>query len=159
MIWAHRGDRNFGKLLAALSKQIWGVPREVAGDTILAVTKGEDIRAIVAFHNFDADNGVMEISAAGEPGRWLSRSVLKEIFGYVFKQCDCQAAVMRCDPDDKVMARISKAYGFTSHLLPHMRGTGKSEAVYVLAKQDWLRNGFHKEKSNGQKLASPYSTA
>lgn len=146
MIWSQRGDRNFSLFLGSLSRCIWGEPREIAGDTILAVTIGRQIEGLVAFHNYDPAAGTMEISAAAETPRWLNRRVLKEIFGYIFDQCDCQAAVMRCDPDDRTMSRIATAYGFQRYDIPRLRGRNKSEAIYILSEEDWRSNGFHKER-------------
>ena len=145
MIWAQRGDSNFDLLRSALSHHIWGEPREIAGDTILAVTIGDDVVGLVAFHNYDAAAETMEISAAAETPRWLSRRVLKEIFGYIFDQCECQAAIMRCDPEDVTMYRIASAYGFNRYDIPRLRGRDKSEAIYILSEEDWRSNGFHKE--------------
>ena len=146
-------------LLAALSNGIWGEPREIAGDTILAVTKGENVVGIVAFHNYDAHAGVMEMSAAAETPRWLSRKVLAEMFGYVFEECGCQAAVLRCDPKDKRMERIATAYGFKRYEIPRLRGRDKSEAIYVLGDDEWRANGYHRKVENGQKFTKTDATA
>ena len=145
MIWAQRGDPNFRVLLAGLSSAIWGEPREVAGDTILALTDGEDVIGIVAFHNYDAKAGVMELSAAAETPRWLTRRDLHAVFSCVFNQCGCPAAILRCAPEDLRMARIATAYGFKRYEIPRLRGRDESEIVYVLGDDQWRANGFHKE--------------
>lgn len=143
MIWAQRGDGMFPLFLDFLSQRIWGERREIAGDTLLGVPIGGSIRAVVAFHNYDQDAGVMEISAASDSVSWMRRSVMREVFGYIFDQCGCQAAVMRCDPDDDRMSHIAQGLGFERFDLPRLRGRDKSEAIYILADDVWRKGKFH----------------
>lgn len=115
----------------------------------MAVAHGEEIVAGMVYCNYDKDAGVVEISGAADTPRWLTRPVLHEMFSYAFDELGCQAVVMRVDPGNSRLDRMLRAYGFTRHDLPRMRGREKAEAIYILGDDIWRANGFHKEKSDG----------
>lgn len=153
MIWLQDGDALFLPLRRFITLKVWGDNRDIPGNTIAAVVIDGEIRAAVIFQNFDAHSGVMEITAASDDSRWMSRSVINDVFGYVFDQCECQAAVMRCDPEDERMSKIAQGLGFQRFDIPRLRGRHKAEAIYVLGDDEFRQGRFHKGKTYGQKRA------
>lgn len=105
--------------------------------------------AAVLFNNWDKDAGVIELVAASDSARWLTRPVLLDMFSFAFDQIKCQAALLRCDPENTRLARILTSYGFTRHDIPRLRGRDKAEALYILGDDEWRTNGFHKENAHG----------
>lgn len=116
---------------------------------ILAVADGTDLVGAVLFHNYDPRHGTIEISAASDSKRWLTRPILREMFGFPFGQLGCQAVIARMDAD-RPLVRIFTAYGFKKYEIPRLRGRDTVEAVMVLSDDDWRANGFHKEYADGQ---------
>lgn len=153
MIWVHHSDPRYAVLTAFIAQKIWGNPRPMSDGT-LAVSVTQRGMAVVLFHNWDAAAGVIEITAASDDPRWLSRPVLWELFNYPFATLGCQAVVARIDPERDRLARIFTAYGFKRYDLPRLRGRNKGEAVLILGDDDWRANGFHKEHAHGQISAS-----
>lgn len=145
-IWVHVNENPdaHGAMIEFLSSRIWGDGRKINADTIMGVADGENIIAGVAFHNYDATQGVIEVSAASETPRWLTRPILKALFDYPFDQLGCGVVVARIDPDNKRLDRIFTAYGFSKHVIPDLRGKGKAEVVLTLTDDAWRANGFHK---------------
>lgn len=145
-----RGSMDFEAVERFVSTKIFGHEKKMFGDTAI-VSLGSDgrPRGAAVFQNYNAKHGTIEISAAAISPRWLSRGILREMFGYAFDQLKCQAVVLLCDPDDKVMGRIAPAYGFKRYDIPRLRGRDKAEAVFVLADDDWRGNKFQKEPVNG----------
>lgn len=121
--------------------------------TILAVADGAQIVGAVLFHNYDPQHGTIEISAASDSKRWLTRPVLQAMFAFAFDQIGCQAVIARMDAG-KPLTRIFTAYGFKRYDIPRLRGRNTVEAVMVLADDDWRANGFHKEFAHGQERTS-----
>lgn len=149
-LWLQRGQSGFDCVERFISSRIWGASRHMLGDTaILSVGDDGGMSGAAMYQNYDTYNGTIEISAAAVSPGWLSRRVLYEMFEYPFEQLGCQAVVMRCDPEDKRIARIFGAYGFNRYDIPRLRGRDKAEAIYVLADDDWRSNGFHKENADG----------
>ena len=149
-IWMHRGTSEFDAVERFISAKIWGKPKVIPGDTIIAAAdKAGNALGAAIYQNYYPDTGVIEMSAASVSPRWLTRPFLREMFGYPFNQLGCQAVVLRCDVDNTRLDRILKAYGFTRHDVPRLRGRNRDEAIYVLAEEVWRANGFHKETANG----------
>lgn len=148
MIWAYPGDAAYAPLVSFLTQRIWGRDVAMSPGTALGITHGETVSAVVLFHNYDPDAGVIEISAASDSKRWLTRPVLRAIFGYAFNGLRCQAVVARTDQAS--VARIFTAYGFQRFDLPRLRGRNKGETVLILGDDDWRANGFHKDYDDGQ---------
>lgn len=64
---------------------------------------------VVAVWNFDGTG--CEAGWFGEPG-WLSRSLLRAVFGYVFGQVGCERITGRIDDTNTVAVEQSKRLGF-----------------------------------------------
>ena len=147
-VWFHN-DENFDKVCAFVARRIWGKEKPFFGNTAMGVVDGERLVAGLVFQNFDDEAGVIEISAASDSKRWLTRPVLFDMFSYVFTQLGCQAVVLRCDPENTRLGRILTAYGFDRHDIPRLRGRNKTEALFILGDDVWRANGFHKENEHG----------
>lgn len=136
------------ELYAALerfvSERVWGKFREFGQGRARAIVENGTVIAAVIFNNYDEDAGVIEISAASDSRRWLTRPVLKEIFDYPFNGLGCQAVVARGDSRNSAVARIFPAYGFKRYDIPRLRGRDTVEAIYVLTDDDWRKSKFHK---------------
>lgn len=113
--------------------------------TVMAVADGPEIIGACLFHNWDVDAGVIELTSASLSAKWLTRPVLREMFGYAFDELKCQAVVLRVDPDNTRMCRIASAFGFKRHDIPRLRGRNKAEALFILGDDDWRGGRFFKE--------------
>lgn len=143
VIWAHPSQ---GPLYSALERflcaRIWGEIRPMPAGTIMAVQRDGNIIGACLFANYDPEAGVIEMMSASVDARWLSRPVLREMFGFAFGQLGCQAAVLRVDPENARMLRIGKAYGFQRYDIPRLRGRNKAEALLVLGDDEWRSGRF-----------------
>lgn len=110
----------------------------------MAVIDADKVAAVAVFHAYDRDAGVIQISAASDSKRWLSRPVMLAMFRYAFHTLGCQVAVCRIDPDNAGLDRILRAYGFERFYIPRLRGRDKGEAVMLLTQEAWAGNGFHR---------------
>lgn len=145
-----RSDSDQGRAVVAfMAQRIWGESRDMPAGEVMAVLDGETLAGAVLFHNYEPRAGLLEMSGAAASKRWLTRPVLREMFGYPFGQLGCQAVIMRCDPTDKPLSRILTSYGFKRYEIPRLRGRLKAEAFFVLSDDDWRENGFHKENAHG----------
>lgn len=126
---------------------IWGADRGFGPGVAMGVFDDENcLAAAIIYHNNDDWASIIEYSGAGENPRWLTRDVMFEMFNYPFNRLGKNAVFTRIGIENAQLGRIYKWYGFTEHEVPHMRGPGKSEFVYVLTREAWLANGKHKGK-------------
>lgn len=145
ILWADHGDPHYGALVDFITTRIWGGPREMTGGTVMAVAEGQTIIGACLFHNWQPDEGVIELTSASVSPRWLNRSVLQAMFAYAFDRLRCQAAVMRVDPENARMCRIAEAFGFKRYDIPRLRGRDKAEALFILGDDEWRSGKFAKE--------------
>ncbi|WP_367727351.1 GNAT family N-acetyltransferase [Agrobacterium radiobacter] len=126
---------------------IWpGKLRDFGNCQALAVFENGDLIAGMIYHNYEPEAGVIEISGAGTSKRWLTRETLRKMFAYPFEECDCQAVVMRVDPDDAPLRRMLTAYGFELYVIPRLRGRDKDENVFLLTDDAWVSNKFNRKR-------------
>lgn len=107
----------------------------------MAVMDGETLLGAVVFHNYSPEAGVMEMSAAADSPRWLTRKTLYAMHDYIFQHC--QLAVMRVSENNKRMLGIAERYGYTPFRIPRLRGRGEAEVILTLGDDEWKRGKFH----------------
>lgn len=135
----------YAPLVRFITERIWGREQPMTEGTVMAVTDEGQIIGACLFHNWQPDEGVIELTSASASPRWLSRPVLRAMFGYAFDDLKCQAAVMRVDPDNKRMCRMAAAFGFKRYDIPRLRGRDKAEALFILGDDEWRAGKFCKE--------------
>lgn len=132
-------------LVGFITSRIWGREVPMTEGTVMAVAEGKQIIGACLFHNWQPDEGVIELTSASVSPRWLNRRVLRAMFGYAFDTLKCQAAVMRVDPANVRMCRIASAFGFKRYDIPRLRGRDKAEALFILGDDEWREGKFFKE--------------
>lgn len=131
-------------LVRYVDSRIGGTGLGFGNCQVLGIFEGATLAAAVVFHNFDPRAGVIEMSAAANNRRWLTRRVLAEIFGYTFDQAGCQMVVMRVSERNTHMCRIARAYGFEGVRIPRLRGLDEAEIVFTLTDDAWRASRWHK---------------
>ncbi len=114
-----------------------GCERGFVDFTSMGVTEGTKLTAGVVFHNYAPEAGVIELSAASTSKRWLTRPVLKAMFGYPLDEIGCQMAVLRVSERNTGMIEIARRFGFDSYRIPRLRGRGEAEIIFTLTDNDW----------------------
>lgn len=112
--------------------------------TTMGVFDGETLIGVTVFHNYQPQDGVIEISGASASARWLPRGILFEKFSYIFDQLGCQLCVMRVSERNARMIAVARKYGFTGYLIPRLRGRDEAEWVFTLADDEWRNSRFHR---------------
>ena len=147
LVWAHWDEKPeiFQAIEKFISMRAWNKPREFGLGRALAIADKGTVIAGLIYHNYDPDTGVIEISAASDSKRWLTKPVLRAMFEFPFVGLGCQAVALRCDADaPNNLSRILPSYGFKRYDIPRLRGRDKIEAIYVLSDDDWKGNKFNR---------------
>lgn len=98
------------------------------------------VEAVMVFHNWHPEAGVIEISAASTHRRWLTRERLKAIFAYPFDRVGCRMAVARIAEGNHRARRIWRSLGAAEFVIPDLRGPGEAECLYTLSADAWRAN-------------------
>lgn len=117
--------------------------------TTMGVIRDSELIAVMVYHNWQRENGVIEFSGASTSKRWMSREVLHQMFAYPFGIEGIQMLVTRNSPTNKGLQRMLKSYGFTAYRIPRLRGRDEDEVIHTLTIEDWRANR-HERKYNGQ---------
>lgn len=152
MHWASEAaEQNLHRFAAMyVSHKIGAADRGFGECRTLSVFEDDAFIGAVVFHNYEPMAQVIEISAAAESKRWLSRQVLDRIFTYGFEDCGCQMVVARVSEDNKRLHRIFHAYGFVSYVIPRLRGRDEDERIFTLTDDAWKQSKFYRRDVDGQ---------
>lgn len=110
----------------------------------LGVAKGDELIAVVVFHNWQPEAGVVEVSAAADTPRWYSRKLIKAALGYAFDELGCQTVIARQAPDNDRARGIWLALGGTEYVIPRLRGRDEAESIITLTDDAWRSSRFYK---------------
>jgi hypothetical protein len=122
------------------SKKIFGDFTGFGPCCTLGVFDGADLAAVVVYHNYQKSAGVVELSTASTTKRWLTRSVLSQMFESAFDGLMCQLVVIRV-PETSHMRPMLRSYGFRCYEIPNLRGRGQSEFLHTLTDNEWRDRG------------------
>jgi len=125
---------------AWVAAHIPGCERGFDKPVSIGVVEDERLIGGTVFHNYQPEAGVIEMSSAGTSPRWLSRTMLKAIFGYVFDQIGCQLVVMRVSERNGRMVKIAEKFGFDGHLILRLRGRDEAEWIFTLTDDQWRQH-------------------
>lgn len=132
-------DRRVAAWVAAM---IPGCGRGFGGCQAIGVFRKGDLVAGVVFHNWSPEFGTIEISAASNDPKWLTRHVIRRVFDYAFIEAGCQVVVARQDPKNQRAIRIWKAIGAEEFSIPRLRGRNNAESIVTLTDDAWSRSKF-----------------
>ena len=131
-----------------VAKAAQGCARGFGECRTLGVHDGKKIVAGVVFHNWQPEDGVIEISSAATTARWMTRPIVRLAFGYAFDALGCRVVVARIHADNDRARKLWRGLGAEEHILPHLRG-GAGECVSILTREAWAQSKFMKGGSNG----------
>lgn len=129
-------------IVLPLVQSILGFVRPFENAVSLGFVDNDHIVGGLVFHNWSPENGVIEVTAASLSRKWFKRSILKQATDYVFDKCNCHAMVARTAPDNTPVLKIWRAMGADEVTIPHLRGRGVPEVVFVLTDAAWRESKF-----------------
>lgn len=134
---------------AFVARGIFSEGREFGACTALGfATEAEGLVAGFVFHNYEPENGVIEVSGYSTRRDWVNHAHLKTLFEYPFDQLGCRMVVARHSERNKRVIRIWAALGAKQITLPELRGPNEAEVVALLKAEDWKSSKFMRQ-TNG----------
>lgn len=138
LIWGGERAPEANQAIASfVAGGIPGCERGWENFTTLGLVEIDRLVAGVVFHNYNPEAGVIELSAAATSRRWLTRPMLKGMFGYPFDDIGCQMVVIRVSERNTVMTGIAERFGFTAYRIPRLRGRDEAEILFTLTDDEW----------------------
>jgi RimJ/RimL family protein N-acetyltransferase len=145
LIWGGESNPGVNQAIAEfVASHIPGCERGWEHFTTLGMVERNQLVAGVVFHNYAPEAGVIELSSASITKRWLSRPMLKAMFGYPFDEIGCQMVVLRVSERNTVMIEIAERFGFSSYRIPRLRGREEAEIIFTLTDDDWRNHAVNR---------------
>ena len=110
----------------------------------LGVLRGESLIAGVVYHDWSPENETVQLSAAADDRRWLSRQVVRDVLGYPFSFA--QTSFIQTDMENPARA-IFRKLGATEHVIPRLLGRTKDGVICALTDDAWKASKYG--KANG----------
>lgn len=108
----------------------------------LVVDRDERPVAGLVWNNWSPRWGSIELSAASDSPRWLSRALLAEIFSYPFLFCGCQRVATVTPASNERAIEVDRKIGFLYEGRAR-RGFGDEDAVLMgLLRDEWLAGRY-----------------
>lgn len=96
----------------------------------------------IVYGNWDPQAGVIEIAAAAISPRWLTRRTIDMMYGFPFRQLECQMVVQRTPADNERLLRQLAVGGYNFYLIPRLLGRDRDCVVCTLTREAWLASKF-----------------
>ncbi|WP_248447147.1 GNAT family N-acetyltransferase [Sinorhizobium meliloti] len=145
LIWGGASNPAVNQAIARfVASRIPGCDRGFEHFTTLGMIEGEHLVAGVVFHNYAPEAGVIELSSASASRRWLTRPMLKAMFGYPFDHIGCQMAVLRVSERNTGMIEIAERFGFKAYRVPRLRGREEAEIIFTFTDDDWRNHAVNR---------------
>lgn len=148
-LWGGADNPDLNEALAAWCAARIGLRQFEKPYTTMGVFEDQTLIAVILWNNFHRGAGVIEFHGAGLTPRWLTRSVLREMFAYAFEQLGCQMVVTRNSANNNRLLRMLTAYGFDHVVIPRLRGRDEDERIFWLTDDAWKASKFNKERKHG----------
>lgn len=132
------------KLAAWAAQIIFKKPNDWGMCGTMGIFKADKLIAVIVFHHYFPEYGIVEISAAAQNAAWLTRRTVREIMVNCFEVFGCQQIHSRMAFDNERAIQIYKFLGFDSVALPNLRGSGKHEWLMTLQRDRWAAHRLNK---------------
>lgn len=143
-VWAGSQKQELNDALTAWCAAKIGLPRGLETPcTAMGVFDDATLIAVIAYNNYNPEAGVIEFHGASITPRWLTRSVLHEMFDYPFNQIGCQMVITRNSENNKRLHRVLKEIGCKRVIVPRLRGRDEAECIWWLTVEAWRENKFN----------------
>ncbi|KQW62700.1 MULTISPECIES: GNAT family protein [unclassified Ensifer] len=124
-----------------------GAERGFGPCATLGAIDGETLIAAVVFHNWQPEEGVIEMSAASDSKRWLTRPMINAMFNFCFEECGCQLVVLRVSERNFGMLDIARHFGFSETRIDRLRGRDEAEIIFTFTDDAWNAHRANKRRA------------
>lgn len=140
----HPQDTLNGMVGDFVSERVFGEPGRFEKFASMGIFEGADLVAGVVYHNWHRHERVLEFSGAGINGKWMSRRVLAECFGFAFNMMKARLVVLRIAESNGYMRELARKFGFTETVIPRIIADDEAECIFTISADEWAACRFNK---------------
>lgn len=128
-----------------VSVGVFGRPEAIRDYCTMAVLDGNKLIAGTIYHNWQEEEGVIELTSFSLSKKWLTKPVVRAMMGMPFAYLGCQLIVLRVSERNKQMCAIARKFGFTEVHIPRLRGRDHGEFIFSLTDDQWASSKYNRE--------------
>lgn len=125
-----------------VSNGIWGQKECIDKYCSMAVIEDGKLIAGTLYHNWQPEEGVIELSSFSLSKKWLTRRVIRAMFYFPFDILKCQTVVLRVSERNEGMCKIARSFGFNEVFIPRLRGRDEGEYVFFYTDDQWRSSRY-----------------
>jgi RimJ/RimL family protein N-acetyltransferase len=129
-----------------------GFDRGFGECSAIGFMEGGEIVAGVIYHNWNPESGVIEMSAASNRRKWLTKARLSVIFAYPFDQIKCRMVIARHSEFNTRARRIWRSLGCNEYVIPALRSPSEAEVIATLTADQWRAGKFSKVQAKSDNV-------
>lgn len=122
---------------------IWGEAGKISNFASMAVVERGELIAATLYHNWQPEEGVIELTSYSTDKRWLTRKVISCMLSTPLVRLGCQLIVLRVSERNEVMCKIARKFGFTETYIPRLRGRDEGEYIFCLTDDQWAKSRYN----------------
>lgn len=150
LLYGH--DEQVAKFVADLVPRVRG--RGFGKCAAIGVLDHEDrLVGGMVFSSWWPEANTIEMSGAAITPKWLTRSILDQLFSYAFDQIGVQMMVTRNSATNTRLHRQLKAYGFDRFDIPRLLGRDEDGVIWTLTEEAYRANRFHRGQARPSEAA------
>lgn len=129
---------------AFVSRRIWGHNDGFHTFSSMAVARGTTIIGGVIFHDYQQERGTVEMSVAGDKGRWITRSVVNDAMRFIFDMLGCQMVLGQAASNNAGALALDRRIFTREVVIPRLMGRDIDGHVFSLTEEDWRLHPLNK---------------
>lgn len=127
-----------------VSMKIWGASGALRDCATMGVVRDGVLVGGVVFHDWRTETNTMQLSVAGEPCRWLTRSVINDTMRFAFDLMKVSAVYAMVSESNPVALKMDRAIFANEAYVPHMFGEGKGGYMLTLSEKEWRAHRLYR---------------
>lgn len=140
--------------ISFIERGLWGGKQRLGDATAIGFANDcEGLVAGFAFHNYEREQGVIEMTAYSSHRGWCTKANLSTLFNYPFRQLDVRLVVARHSESNTRARRIWCSLGAKEYIIPDLWDENEAMVIATYGKSQWLNSRFARMK-NGQAKGS-----
>lgn len=126
-----------------VSTGVFGRPEAIRDYCTMAVLDGKRLIAGTIYHNWQEDEGVIELTSFSLSKKWLTKPVVRAMMSLPFDRLGCQLIVLRVSERNTSMCAIARKFGFTEVHIPRLFGRYEGAFIFSLTDDQWKTSRYN----------------
>lgn len=127
-----------------VSMKIWGQSGTLTCCSTMGVMRDGKLVGGVVFHDYRTETNTMQLSVAGDEGRWLTRRVINATMFFAFDLMKVSAVYAMVRETNAVALKMDRAIFANEAYVPHMFGEDVGGYMLTISEKEWRNHRLYR---------------